>query len=309
MTRIARVSFTTALPDTLEQFYREVFHFEPIGQWRRLRRPITALTRVEDSEGRAIFLRLGDQILELVTFSKPGQPYPPDVAANDLRFQHIAIVVSDMQAAYRALLSCRGWTNITHGGPQRLPPSSGGVTAFKFRDPEGHPLELLEFPDSNAPSVWQRRDQRGPFLGIDHSAISVADIGRSLGFYEKLLGFSVSGHSTNTGPEQERLDDLDHTLVQVTSLSPGTPKPPHLELLCYQRPKPHARKVPSLPSNDVAATRLVLELDKVVEITHGVGSAGADLITRIIPMPGSRQSGGLIHDPDGHAVELTERDA
>lgn len=36
----------------------------------------------------------------------------------------------------------------------RLPESSGGVTAFKFRDPDGHPLELLAFPDGKVPSRW-----------------------------------------------------------------------------------------------------------------------------------------------------------
>ena len=31
-------------------------------------------------------------------------------------------------------------------GPQLLPPSTGSVTAFKVRDPDGHPLELSYNP-------------------------------------------------------------------------------------------------------------------------------------------------------------------
>ncbi|ODR96565.1 hypothetical protein AUC70_14945 [Methyloceanibacter stevinii] len=44
---------------------------------------------------------------------------------------------------------------VTAGAPVLLPPNTGSVTAFKFRDPEGHPLELISFPDGVGDARWQ----------------------------------------------------------------------------------------------------------------------------------------------------------
>jgi catechol 2,3-dioxygenase-like lactoylglutathione lyase family enzyme len=45
------------------------------------------------------------------------------------------------------------------------------------------------------------------FLGIDHSALSVASTSRSLAFY-RALSLRVSERSVNRGPAQERLDGV-----------------------------------------------------------------------------------------------------
>ena len=71
---------------------------------------------------------------------------------------------------------------ITREGPQRLPPETGNVTAFKFRDPDGHPLELLHFPAGTGSVAWQAPNPASPFLGIDHTALSVADVPASVAF-------------------------------------------------------------------------------------------------------------------------------
>jgi catechol 2,3-dioxygenase-like lactoylglutathione lyase family enzyme len=200
-------------------------------------------------------LSLGREIIELLQFDQPGRPYPDSAAASDLIFQHFAIVVKDMSRAYRSLLAIAGWTAISRAGPQTLPLSSGGVTAFKFRDPEGHPLEFLAFPDNNVPAIWRGRPNCDDWLGIDHSAISVADTARSIAFYEN-LGFEVGGRSLNQGQEQENLDDVADALVEVTALEPSQAVP-HLELLCY-RNTPQNRATPR-SNADIAATRLVLQ--------------------------------------------------
>ena len=175
----------------------------------------------------------------------------------DPRFQHFAIVVSDMTAAYANLQAFRNWTAISADGPQILPPSSGGVTAFKFRDPEGHPLELLAFAPGATPAHWAF--QSGNLcLGIDHSAISVADTDRSVAFYSR-LGLARTASSLNVGPEQEKLDDLVGAVVEVTALAPPIQTVPHVELLCYRR-NFDRRKV-STNRNDVAATQLVFEVE------------------------------------------------
>ena len=118
-----------------------------------------------------------------------------------------------------------------------LPQSSGGVHAFKFRDPDGHPLELLQFPPDSRPAAWQGRsaDAGQIGLGIDHSAISVADADASPSFYRS-LGLEPGERTLNRGPEQQRLDDLAGVEVAVVPMQPASGTP-HLELLGYHVPR------------------------------------------------------------------------
>ena len=124
-----------------------------------------------------------------------------------------------MDLAYAHLSSHGGWRPISEGGPQLLPPSNGAVRAFKFRDPDGHPLELIWFPPGQGRAVWHQKVSAALFLGIDHSALSVASTPRSLAFY-RALGLRVSERSVNWGPAQERLDGVPGARVRVTSLRP-----------------------------------------------------------------------------------------
>ena len=97
-------------------------------------------------------LRLGRERIELLEFTdSAGRPYPPGSTSTDLWFQHMAIVVNDMRHAYQRVMANRRFRPISRDGPVRLPDTSGGVTAFKFRDHDGHPLELLAFPEGHAP--------------------------------------------------------------------------------------------------------------------------------------------------------------
>ncbi len=144
--------------------------------------------------------------------------------------------------------------NDYEGGRQKSeqPPAVYRFEPFKFRDPEGHPLELLAYPPDAVPERWHRSD--ATFLGIDHSAISVADTSQSIEFYRR-LGLQRSGGSCNTGPEQDRLDGAEGTIVEVTALAP-VEVPPHVELLCYRKVLDRNRNVSGM--NDVAATQLIL---------------------------------------------------
>jgi catechol 2,3-dioxygenase-like lactoylglutathione lyase family enzyme len=277
--RLAYVGLTTPDAAGLCRFYERALGFRLLTAGRREDQNLTSA-----SAGGAyrVVLGLGRETIELLQFERPGRAYPAASSASDLDFQHFAIVVSDMTLAYQRLGSVGGWSAISTDGPQRLPPSSGGVTAFKFRDPDGHPLELLAFPDHEAPAHWQARPAADLFLGIDHSAISVSDSARSIAFYEA-LGLRATSRSHNSGCEQARLDGLTDPHVDVTALNPrrGTP---HVELLCY-RSAPHGAAA-GLRHNDVAATRLVFET---------VRAADAAAL-------GER----TLIDPDGHHIVIVE---
>lgn len=289
--RIMRISLTTAAPETTARFYREALGFEEIGIERRGGNAFERLMGLPGAQAHVVLLRLGRQEVEFVAFDQPGRPYPLGSTSNDRWFQHMAIVVSDMQAAYARLSALSGWTPISLAGPQRLPKNSGGVTAFKFRDPEGHPLELLEFPPERMPPLWQGLSRHDPFRGIDHSAIVVADTTASLSFYEN-LGFFVTSRSLNQGIEQEQLDAISGARVEVMALQQVAYEVPHLELLSYFCPPTAQSTVATLHSNDVAATRLVLNPVRRGEPDRVFGAPG----------DGARES--MLHDPDGHSLVL-----
>jgi len=227
-------------------------------------------------------LQLGDQPLDILQFDTPGSAYPRPTSPYDTTFQHVAIVVSDMELGLSHLQRTPGWTAISTRGPQRLPQRSGGVTAFKFQDPDGHPLELLEFSAHAVPQHWKERTKQGIFLGIDHSAISVRNTAASTAFYQS-IGFTVAAQTLNHGAEQAYLDGVPHPQVEVTALAIDG-STPHLELLCYRGDANRPRQV--VASNAVAATRIWLAAEDLE------GHSDMDFAKR------------LIVDPDGHHLLL-----
>jgi catechol 2,3-dioxygenase-like lactoylglutathione lyase family enzyme len=286
--RLTRFSLNTADISGLTDFYRQAFGCTLLGveDWRGA--GFEAALGMVGGARRAL-LALGEERIELLEFDVAGASYPAEVAASDLRFQHCALVVADIGAAFRQLSRMTGWRAISIGGPQRLPPNTGGVSAFKFRDPEGHPLELLAFASERVPQKWRRRSAHALCWGIDHSAITVADSARSIAFYES-LGLEVIGSSHNHGPEQARLDGLSAPEVEVTALAPSAGGP-HVELLCYRgaaddsADRSCAAQSQSRPLriNDIAATRLVFQC-------ASEANASAE--------------GRTLTDPDGHRLLL-----
>jgi len=145
---------------------------------------------------RVVRMRLGDEAIELTEYLTPrGRPIPVDSRSHDRWFQHIAIIVSDMDRAYASLRQHR----VEHASPapQRLPDwnaNAGGIRAFYFKDPDGHPLEILWFPGGKGDPKWHQPSDR-LFLGIDHTAIVVSDTAQSLRCYRDTLGLRVVGES------------------------------------------------------------------------------------------------------------------
>ena len=121
--RLRRISRTVADLDRAVAFHREALDFRVIDEAVQNTAAWAALMGVTGAHARTVTLQLGAQELELVAFTPTGHPYPLLSDAADLCFQHIAIVVSDMAAAYARL--CRhAFTPISEEGPQRLPPGS-----------------------------------------------------------------------------------------------------------------------------------------------------------------------------------------
>jgi catechol 2,3-dioxygenase-like lactoylglutathione lyase family enzyme len=304
VSRIVRVSISTAAPGATAAFFRSALGFVESGVEERAGEDFARLMGLpDDARAQVRLLRLGRQEVELVAFAEMGRPYPPDSTSCDPWFQHLAIVVADMRAAYARLAAEPGWTPISTAGPQRLPDSSGGVTAFKFRDPEGHPLELLEFPPHRTPTVWREVRGADPCLGIDHSAIVVADTATSVAFYGA-LGFRVSGGSLNRGAEQARLDGLPGAEVEVTALEAGAGDVPHLELLRYRAPPTGPSARTEVRGNDVSATRLVLGAQPAARPERPIAGPDAPFSPKHFAPAASGRCTAPLRDPDGHRLIL-----
>ena len=112
--------------------------------------------------------------------------------------------------------------------------SSGGVQAYKFRDLDGQPLELISFHPGTGDPKWQRSRQRGArgvaTLGIDHSAIGVGNVERSIDFYVGALGLRVASRQVNIGPAQELLAGAEGVQVDGTGRGPEGCRTPHPEV-------------------------------------------------------------------------------
>ena len=281
---LSRVEMISSSPHALAAFYQAAFGF------------IGSTPTMSFGTHPHIRMRLGKQEIALVADNPQGRPYPADVAGWNPLFQHIAIVVSDMASAYKRLATVPGWISISTAGPQILPPASGGVSAFKFRDPEGHPLELIAFAPHAIPVQWQSHSGNG-CLGIDHSAVSVANTAATIAFYRR-LGLSRSAATLNIGPEQATLDDVANAVVEVTALTP-TQSTPHLELLCYRGD--FDRNVQQQRTSDITATRLVFSVESPAEFDLLIAQNADSLV----PAKHERASRRvLLHDPDGHLICL-----
>ncbi|MDT8383248.1 MAG: VOC family protein [Gammaproteobacteria bacterium] len=288
-------------------FYTGVLSFEKVGEVEAAGTGIERLTGVFGARIKTARLRLGDESIELIEFLAPqGRPIPPDSRSNDRWFQHIAIIVSDMPRAYAHLRKHR----VRHAspGPQRLPdwnPDAGGIEAFYFRDPDGNHLEILHFPPDKGDPKWRRDDGR-LFLGIDHTAIVVADTDASLRLYRDALGLRVAGTAENHGIEQERLNNVFGARLRITALKAAVG--PGIELLEYLAPQTGRPMPADTRANDLWHWQTHLTVDKPGDAGADLRHSGGHWVS-----PGAVDTGGaglgfdhglLAHDADGHGLLL-----
>jgi catechol 2,3-dioxygenase-like lactoylglutathione lyase family enzyme len=276
-------------------FYGDVLPFE-----------LSGTTEDDELEGgmrlRRARLRLGGEQLVLTEYMPArGRPLPADSRSNDLWFQHIALVVSDMAEGYDRV---RAHVRHVSRRPQRLPdwnPNAAGIEAFYFQDADGHPLELLRFPADRCPPKW--RDPAGRvFLGIDHTAIVVADTERSLRFYRDTLGFAIGGESENYGIEQEELSGVRGARVRITNLRAGSG--PGIELLEYRVPRTGRLYPADAGSNDLWHWHTTLFTHDANAAARALRAFGAHFLSPEARPAALGRRAILARDPDGHALEI-----
>src|ERR1700716_2911056 len=188
--RVKMIGFTVADVERQANFFTKVLQFEKISDFRVVGGEYDKMQGVFNANMRIIHLKLGEQVVELTQYVSPptGRPIPVPSYSNDEWFEHLAIVVNDMDAAYKILQDNNVRQVSAH--PITIPlsnPGAAGIKAIKFRDPEGHDLELIYFPRGKGNASWQKPTNR-LFLGIDHTAMTVDSTEKGVTFYRDLLG-------------------------------------------------------------------------------------------------------------------------
>lgn len=309
---VKKVTFTVNDLEKSVSFFEDILSFKTVEEYTLNNDLVQYLYGLNSSKVfvKITKLKLGDEIIELQEFidEENVSQIPLNSKSTDLWFQHIAIVVSDMDKAYDIMRN----SDIQHvsTSPQTLPeylPNAAGIKAFYFQDIDRHVLELIYFPKDKGNPKWQNTTNE-IFLGIDHTAIGIANTNASTTFYEDVIGLKTAGHSENYGSEQERLNQVFGAHLWISGLK--AQEGFGVEFLEYLSP-PGGRPYPvnSIPTDlwhwhtTITIHDLDLVYEKLVTGKHQIISNGlVDLNKNLF----GGAKGVMVRDPDGHAVLLIE---
>jgi catechol 2,3-dioxygenase-like lactoylglutathione lyase family enzyme len=302
------IGMTVSDMDRSVAFYSKVLAFKPISDVEVDGPEYDQLWGIFGVRARVVRMQLGTQQLELIEFLAPPdvRPIPVPSYSHDLWFQHFAIVVRDMEAAWAQLR--KHHVRQISPRPQTIPisnPAAAGIKAIKFRDPDGHNLELLWFPEGKGNPNWKKPGSN-LFLGIDHTALTVRSTENSIKFYRDLLGMTVAGGTLNMGAEQEHLDSLPGARARVTGLAP-TIGPPGVEFLEYELPTA-GRPIPldSRPT-DLWHWQTTLVVPDVEAAAASLRGTAQFVSSSVVTLPDKAlgfTKGFQVRDPDGHAIQI-----
>jgi catechol 2,3-dioxygenase-like lactoylglutathione lyase family enzyme len=102
---VKSIGMTVSDMDRSAAFYSDVLGFKPISDVEVDGPEYDQLWSIFGVRARVVRMQLGEEQLELIEFLAPPdvRPIPVPSYSHDLWFQHFAIVVSDMEAAWAQL--------------------------------------------------------------------------------------------------------------------------------------------------------------------------------------------------------------
>lgn len=308
-TSVESVGITVSDMDRAVEFY-SALTFQRISDIEVLGDEFEHLEGVFGARMRVVRMQLGNEFLELTQYlAPPGRPIPADSRSNDLWFQHIAIVVRDMDEAFEKLRALK--VQFVSTGPQTLPPSikaAAGIKAFYFRDPDQHNLEVIYFPAGKGDPRWQEKTDK-LFLGIDHTAIGISNTDASLKFYRDSLGLRKAGESENFGTEQEHLNQVFGAHLRITGMRATAG--PGIEFLEYLTPRDGRALPTDIHANDIVHWQTMIATDDLALLVKKLRDGHVRFVSPgIVAMPKDKagfSSGALVSDPDGHSILLIQK--
>ena len=305
---VAVVGMTVGDMDRATDFY-SALTFQKISDVEVFGDDYEHLVGIFGARMRIVRMQLGNEFLELTEYLTPrGRPIPENSRSDDLWFQHIAIVVSDMDIAFDKLRALK--VQFVSTGPQRLPDwniGAAGIKVFYFQDPDRHNLEVISFPPGKGDPRWQEKTNK-LFLGIDHTAITVAQTDASLHFYSDLFGFRKAGESDNYGAEQEHLNQIFGAHLRITAMRGMSG--PGIEFLEYLTPHDGRPRRHDAKANDLIHWQTSLVAPDVEALASKLRGEHVDFVSSdVTVVPKGKlgfSKGVLVRDPDGHAILLIQ---
>ena len=307
---VETVGMTVSNMDQSVEFFSKVLGFEQVNDVEVHGAEYEKLQGVFGARTRVVRMKLGEEVIELTEYLAPeGRPIPLDSRSNDHWFQHIAVVVSDMDKAYQQLRAHK----VRHAstGPQTIPASNktaAGIRAFYFKDPDGHNLEIIYFPYGKGDPRWQQKKDK-LFLGIDHTAIVVSSTQNSLKFYRDLLGLKLAGESLNYGTEQEHLNNVAGARLHISGLR--AKNGPGIEFLEYLRPRDGRPTPKDTRANDLWHWQTTLSTTSVEAAVRKLNGGRGRMISPGVAQIADKNfpftKGFLARDPDGHGLQFIEK--
>ncbi len=313
VSRVESVGFTVSDMDKAIDFYTRVLPFEKVSDKEVWGDSFEHLSGVFGARVRVARLKLGDEILELTEYlNSNSRPIPLDSRSNDRWFQHIAIIVSDMDKAFEVLRKNK--VRFASTAPQTLPktiPNAAGIKAFYFKDFDNHVLEILQFPEDKGAKKWHDLAKTGKlFLGIDHTAIVVGDTESSMKFYRDSLGLSVAGESMNFGTEQEHLNNIFGAKLHITGLRTREDGIA-VEFLEYLAPSDGKPFPSDTKSSDLWHWQTSFTAENADDLASILFKNKYDFVSSgLVDFNGNKfdfKSALLVRDADGHAVRIIEK--
>jgi catechol 2,3-dioxygenase-like lactoylglutathione lyase family enzyme len=188
--------------DRSVDFYSRALLFEKESDVQTVGSEIAQLFGVPGPRVRVVTMRLGAERLELVEDrGRVGHSVPVEVPRDERAPQRIALAVNDIEQA-SLWLQRQQVRQRTEPPLQDVSQRPTGIRAVSFEDPDGHVLEIVEYPAGHGDVRWQRPTDR-VFLGIDHAALVVGNTDESVRFYRDTLGLRVTGSRESDAPEPE----------------------------------------------------------------------------------------------------------
>ena len=307
--KVDAIGITVSQMERSVKFYSEVLGFRKISDVELYGTEYEQLQGIFGLRMRIVRMQLGGEFIELTDYlTSGGRSIAEDAKSNDLSFQHIAIVVSDMDKAYAQLHKKMVMQVST--GPQTIPASNAaaaGVKAFYFHDPDMHNLELIYFPKGKGQPKWQQIKGK-LFLGIDHTAIGISNTDSSLKFYENILGVVRKGDSWNMGMEQAHLNFVEEASLHITGLRAA--EGPGIEFLQYLVPGPGKPYPADSRTDDIWHWQTTLITDDVeklyTEFRNSPYKIVSKQLVRFQTNDGKFSKAFIVRDGDGHAVLIRE---
>jgi catechol 2,3-dioxygenase-like lactoylglutathione lyase family enzyme len=306
---VESVGMTVSDMDRAVEFY-SALTFQKVSDVEVLGDEFEHLEGVFGARMRTVRMQLGNEHVDLTQYlAPPGRPILVDSRSHDLWFQHIAIVVRDMNQAFEKLRALK--VQFVSTGPQTLPSSikaAAGIKAFYFRDPDQHNLEIIYFPPGKGHPRWQEKTDN-LFLGIDHTAIGISNTDASLRFYRDLLGLRKAGESENFGTEQEHLNQVFGAHLRITGMRADAG--PGIEFLEYLTPRDGRPRPADVHANDIVHWQTMIATNDVDLLAKKLRDAHVRFISPgVVLMPKDKagfSKGALVSDPDGHDVLVIQK--